>query len=64
MVVVKRVALCENIDELSQGHLDVMRYEAAVENPGLFYFSISLRYTLCMKTTGDLPRQARAEDIV
>ena len=64
MVVVKRVALCEKIDEFSQGHLEVMRYEAGGENPGLFYFSISLRYTLCRKTTDGLPRQARAEDIV
>ena len=32
---VKRVPLIENIDDLSQAHLDVMRYEAAVENPGV-----------------------------
>ena len=34
-VQVKRVPLIEHVDELSQAHLDVMRYEAVVENPGV-----------------------------
>jgi Asp-tRNA(Asn)/Glu-tRNA(Gln) amidotransferase A subunit family amidase len=34
-VQVKRVPLIEHVDDLSQAHLDVMRYEAAVENPGV-----------------------------